>query len=373
MNRVASNKKNGLVIDYNGMLKSLREALATYGQGDKGVQADPLMDEAQALADYAVAIGRVEAHLVSVGYALCDLVRAEAGEQTLAELLKANRALCHSPETKKTFQVLAEDVFDRFRGLFPLEGLFQYEPQENAISAIYNLMAKPKPKVDITAIMQEIRGVVDASIDVAHNTAQTPTSKQYDLSGIDFERLRAEFSKSPFKEPAVLTLQERIEARLELMMRENPGRVDFYERYLKIISEFNRDKDDAEIQRVFEDLLRMHDSLNNEELRYIAEGFTSNRELAVFDLLSKDKNAITKTDIEKLKKVAIDLMKVMGSRRLEFNELRDRASAQARMKAQIIEHLLHGLPDDYSSDEIEWRADIVYQYVQSQMASTALH
>lgn len=71
-----------------------------------------------------------------------------------------------SAENKKTFQVLAEDVFDRFRGLFPNPGVFTYEPQENAISAIYNLLQKPKPKVDITAIMQEIRGVIDASLEV---------------------------------------------------------------------------------------------------------------------------------------------------------------------------------------------------------------
>ncbi|MDI1231315.1 MAG: type I restriction endonuclease subunit R [Methylobacter sp.] len=36
VNRVAANKKNGLVIDYNGMLKSLRKALATFAQGDAG-------------------------------------------------------------------------------------------------------------------------------------------------------------------------------------------------------------------------------------------------------------------------------------------------------------------------------------------------
>lgn len=373
---VAAHKKNGLVIDYNGMLKSLREALATYGQGDRGVggaQVDPLVDEDQALADYAAAIGRVVAHLATVGYALNDLVRAEQGEESWGELLKAQRALCHSPETKKTFQVLAEDVFDRYRGLFPLEGLFQYEPQESAISAIYNLLVRPKPKVDITAIMQEIRGVIDTSLDVAPNTAQTPKPKQYDLSGIDFERLRAEFAKSPNKEPAVLTLQERIEARLELMMRANPGRVNFYERYLRIIAEFNRDKDDAEIQRVFEELLRLHDSLEIEQLRYVREGFTSEKELTVFDLLSKDKTEITKADIDKLKKVATALMATIDVRRQEMNELRDRASAQARMKATIIDHLLQGLPDAYSSEDIETRADTIYQYVQTQVGSLSRH
>ena len=331
------------------------------------------MDEAKALADYAAAISRVQAHLNTVGYALNDLVRAEQGEESWGELLKAQRALSHSPETKKTFQVLAEDVFDRYRGLFPLEGLFQYEPQESAISAIYNLLARPKPKVDITAIMQDIRGVIDTSLDVAPNTVQTPTPKQYDLSGIDFERLRAEFAKSPYKEPAVLTLQERIEARLELMMRANPGRVNFYERYLKIITEFNRDKDDAEIQRVFEDLLRLHDALDAEELRYIKEGFATEKELAVFDLLSKDKTSITKSDIDKLKKVAKDLMAAIDSRRTEMGDLRDKASAQARMKAAIIDQLLQGLPEDYSSEDIEARADTVYRYVQAQAHRRAVH
>ena len=93
----------------------------------------------------------------------------------------------------------------------------------------------------------------------------------------------------------------------------------------------------------------------------------------MFDLLSKDKADVTKADIEKLKKVAKDLMATMDLRRREMNELRDRASAQARMKAAIIDHLLQGLPDAYSSEDIELRADEVYQYVQSQVASMSRH
>jgi hypothetical protein len=35
VNRVGGGKKHGLIIDYNGMLKSLRRALATFAQGDR--------------------------------------------------------------------------------------------------------------------------------------------------------------------------------------------------------------------------------------------------------------------------------------------------------------------------------------------------
>jgi len=197
--------------------------------------------------------------------------------------------------------------------------------------------------------------------------------KQYDLSGIDFERLHAEFAKSPYKETAVLTLQERIEARLALMLKLNPGRIDLYKRYQEIIAEYNRDKDDAEIQRVFDDLIKLHDSLDQEEQRYVREGFNSEKELALYDLLSKDKTDITKVDIDKVKKVARELMATVEQRRHEMGDLRDRASVQAQMKAAIIDRLLEGMPDGYSSEDIEARAEIIFQYVQEQMHSASMH
>jgi type I restriction enzyme R subunit len=355
------------------MLKSLRKALATYAQGDKGTPVDPLFDEDQALAEYSNSIDKVQAHLATVGFDLDALVRAEEGEETWVELLNAQNAVSTSAESKKTFQVLAEDVFDRFRGLFPNPGVFKYEPQENAISAIYNLLQKPKPKVDIAAIMQEIRGVIDTSLEVAPKGQINQTPKQYDLSRIDFERLRVEFAKSPFKETTVLTLQERIQARLDRMMAENPSRLDLYKRYQDIIAEYNKDKDDAEIQRVFEDLMKLHDSLDQEEQRYVREGFKSDKELAVFDLLSKDNASITKGDIKKIKKVAQELMQTVETRRYEMGDLRDRAAAQAQMKAAIIDRMLEGMPDEYSSEDIEVRAEVIYQYVQKQMLSAVVH
>jgi type I restriction enzyme R subunit len=373
VNRVAANKKNGLIIDYNGMLKSLRQALSIYAQGDQGSPADPLFDEVQALAEYATAISKVQAHLNGVGFDLNVLIHAEEGEETWAALLKAQNAVSSSQENKKTFQVLAEDVEDRFRGLFPNPGVFKYEPQESAISAIYNLLQKPKPKVDITAIMQEIRGVIDTSLEVAPKGQANQPSKQYDLSGIDFERLRVEFSKSAFKETAVLTLQERIQERLDRMLAQNPSRIDLYKRYQEIIAEYNHDKDAAEIQRVFDELIKLHDSLDQEEQRYVREGFKSEKELAVYDLLSKDKVSIKKGDIEKIKKVAQELMNTVETRRQEMGDLRDRASVQAQMKAAIIDRMLEGMPDEYSSEDIEARAEVVFQYVQGQSHSIRVH
>jgi type I restriction enzyme R subunit len=371
VNRVAAHKKNGLVIDYNGMLKSLRKALATYAQGGKEIPADPLIDEETALVEYVAAIGKVRAHLSSVNFDLDTLIQAREGEESWQALLDAQNAVSQSAETKKTFLVLAEDVADRFRGLFPYPGLFAYEPEESAISALYNLLQKPKPKVDITAIMQDIRGVIDAALEVApDNQMQSPAAKQYDLSGIDFERLRVEFEKSPYKASALLDLQERIQARIDQMLKQNPTRIDLLKRYQEIITEYNQDKNEAEIQRVFEKLIKTYDALDAEEIRYIREGFKDEKALAIFDLLSKDKDAITKNDLAKIKKVAQELMNTLVEQQQVLGNMRDKASSQAQIKAAIIDQLLAGMPDDYSNEDIEARADVVYQYVRQVHAST---
>lgn len=56
-----------------------------------------------------------------------------------------------------------------------------------------------------------------------------------------------------------------------------------------------------------------------------------------------------------------------------MGDLRDRASVQAQMKVAIIDRLLEGMPDGYSSEDIDSRAEVVYQYVQDQMHSVHVH
>ena len=364
VNRVAANKKNGMIIDYHGMLESLRKALSVYAQSAEGAAFDPLMDEDKALAEYAASIARVEAHLLHSGFTLDNLINAKQGEAKQSELLNAQEALSSSVENKKTFLVLAEDVFDRLRGLFPNQGVFAFEPQENAIAAIYNLLQKPKKPVDISALMQEIRGVIDTSLEVIPKDKISQTIKKYDLSGIDFERLRVEFAKSPYQKTTILSLEERIEARLNQMMRENPSRINLYTRYQEIIAQFNQDKDALEIERIFAELMKMSFALDEEAERYVREGFANNQQLAVFDLLLKNQKNLTKSELGKIKKIAQTLIDTITPRLLVMRNLQDRAALQAQLKINIIDELLSNLPAQFGSDEIESRAEIIYRYVE---------
>ena len=68
-NRVYPGKDFGLIVDYNGMLASLRAALAQYALGDDGTGGEeivaPIEERVQALLE---AIEATEAHLRSLGF-----------------------------------------------------------------------------------------------------------------------------------------------------------------------------------------------------------------------------------------------------------------------------------------------------------------
>src|SRR5512137_2347459 len=72
-NRVNEGKNNGLVVDYCGILKNLRRALATFagqadgGHGGEGGEQDPIKPEEELLADLEEAIALVRTFLTERG------------------------------------------------------------------------------------------------------------------------------------------------------------------------------------------------------------------------------------------------------------------------------------------------------------------
>ena len=370
VNRVGGGKKHGLIIDYNGMLKSLRKALSTFAQGDRDgtgkgdEEQNTVRDDSEALAEYAHSLKAAREFLVGLGFDVDTLIAARGFDKQRQILLAVN-LLCESDERRKTYQVIVEDVQARHRGLFPHPGLFDFDAEESAVSAIYNKLQDARETPDVSALLQDLYDVVDTALTTdgqpaANAARQNPV--RYDLSTIDFSRLRAEFEKSPFKNVVTLNLKEKIEARLALMLACNPTRVDLYERYQEIIREYNKDKDATEIQKVMDDLFAFNDDLNEEERRYLREGLDSEEQLAVFDLLQKD--TLTKGDRDAIKKVAKALLERLASGKLQIDHWREKATAQAQVKAEIIKHLYAHLPPGvYDTDEINTKANAVFVHL----------
>ena len=111
-----------------------------------------------------------------------------------------------------------------------------------------------------------------------------------------------------------------------------------------------------------DDLFTFNDNLNEEEKRYLREGLESEDQLAVFDLLQKD--SLTKGDRDAIKKVAKELLDKLTSGKLQIDHWREKATAQAQVKAEIIKQLFAHLPSGaYDADEINLKANAVFAHI----------
>ena len=159
----------------------------------------------------------------------------------------------------------------------------------------------------------------------------------------------------------MMDLDELIRVRLDGMLKENPRRVDYYERYQKIIEEYNSEQDRANIEKTFMELMDLANSMNQEEQRYVREGFSSDEELSLYDLLF-DEN-LSKEDIKKIKKVAVDLLAKIKGRIAELDHWTDKQETKAEVDTLIGKILWEELPESYSDSAIFTYRQKIYEYV----------
>ena len=108
--------------------------------------------------------------------------------------------------------------------------------------------------------------MVDAAIQTQPDRV-AEESAPYDISLINFERLRQEFARSPAKRTATQNLRQVIERRLQRLLLQNPLRTDFQCHYEDIVAEYNREKDRVTIEKSFEAFLKLVQELDDEQSR----------------------------------------------------------------------------------------------------------
>lgn len=101
-NRVAEGKSNGLIIDYIGIVKALRKALADYTANVGGGSTDPTIDKGELIERVFETIVAATEFLKSKEFDLDDLIYAKDFAK-ISLLLTAANAVSDSMESKKQF------------------------------------------------------------------------------------------------------------------------------------------------------------------------------------------------------------------------------------------------------------------------------
>jgi len=367
-NRVNEGKNNGMIVDYCGILKNLRKALATFaGTGDggrdgDGGETDPAKPEEELLADLAEAIAFVRAFLSERGASLDEIIN-KTGFARNAAILEAKEAANENDETRKRFEVMCRAVFTKFKACLTVEGVNAHRDDYAAINVVYKSLQQDREKADITDIIRQLHKVVDDVIETQPDRAGEET-EVCDISKIDFDRLRREFERSPAKRTTVQSLKTAIEQRLQRLLQQNPLRTDFQKHYEEIVAEYNREKDRVTIEKTFEALLRLMDEMSEEERRAVREGLDE-ESLAVFDLLKKPD--LSAQEIKRIKAVAVDLLQMLKGEKLRIDHWQDKEATRDAVRVAIGDFLWSdstGLPvDRYTDDDVQARIEEVYRHV----------
>jgi type I restriction enzyme R subunit len=372
-NRVYDDEKeNGLIVDYGNVYKQLEKAYSVYGEGkergsgngegENGGGKKPVELLIQLAEELKEAIRQVKGYLNELGFNLNDLSNADVKPMDkLGNIKRAVDCICLNETTRTKFEVMAREVFKKYHALYPEEEVKPFLRQFNAIEAIYNQLNQQVREADVTSIIAQLQQVVNESISVNPNKVSEPDGVYIDLANLDLDKLRAAFAKTQRKNTLVFDLQEAIEKKLEQMLKENPLRLEFYDRYKEIIDEYNKGKSLEDTVEAFNKLAAFTQTLTVEDSRAIREQL-SEETLAIYDLL-RDGKQLDTAEIKQVKKVAVDTLETLKAEKLKIERWRESRQISSQVRQMINDYLLNLPMQVYSDSDVNEKTVSVFQHI----------
>jgi hypothetical protein len=109
--------------------------------------------------------------------------------------------------------------------------------------------------------------------------------------------------------------------------------------------------------------------MDQEEQRYVREGFSSDEELSLYDMLFSEN--LSKQDIQKIKKVAVDLLEKVKAKITELDHWTDKQETKATIDNLIRDTLWAELPESYDEVSISVYRQKIYEYVYTRYKDVA--
>jgi type I restriction enzyme R subunit len=363
-NRVFREKLNGLVVDYVGVFRNLQKALSIYGSGAGGGINEgetPVMEKSKLVEQLRQVIGETSSFCSELGIDLTKIQNVYAFER-IRLIDEAVDAILINDESKRKFMSLAGSIVRIYRSILPDPAAGEFYPKQALFANLAEKIRSMVIEADISGVMKSVDELLDDSISTEGYFIRQPlepsdTDHLVDLSKIDFEALKARFEKSR-KHIETEKLRSAINLKLMQMVPLNKSRMNYIEKFQKMIDEYNSSS--FNVETFFASLVEFAQELNTEEKRGIAEKLTE-EELAIFDLLMKPEMALKKKEEREVKNVAQELLETLKKEKLVL-DWRKRQQSRAAVRLSIDE-ILDRLPRSYIPDLYRHKCDVVYQHI----------
>jgi len=366
INRVT--KTNGEIVDYYNVFRNMKKALKDYAQGQEGLDESPVKEKEELFRLLNEAIEQGLAFCRDKGFELKDVLGQDEVFKNISRFNEYADALLSKDEWRKGFNVYENTITSLYEACKPeilgrdavrFVAAFQY------LRGVIESIIEQK---DIDAVSLRIGELLDESVvvDKAEEDGLKEhkgefqiikRGKVWDLSKIDFEKLKEDFKHSAYKNIEIADLRAFIERKLEQMLRRNMTRVDFAQRLQIIIDAYNAGGSLNE--NYYEELIKFTEKLQEESARHIREGLTED-ELELFDLLKKDR--MTQEETKKVKLAAKSLLhRLLEEYPKVLVQDWHKDSQTQKIVRSTVEQVLHeNLPDSYDRSVFTEKCDNVF-------------
>ena len=226
-NRVAPGKQAGLIVDYVGVFRNLKEALAIYAQPRPGVTTDPIEGKDELVEALKAALGRAVLYAEARSVKPADVL-AVSGFERQAALKQAAENLLGSDDDKRAYLRLVGDAWNLFRAVLPDPAANEFRGDMIVLKVVAEMirtMSRKQPGKTALAAIAEIERLIDEAIAGAAINAPLPTGEDmerlFDLSTLDFERL-AELFAGGARKTATEILRGQTEERARALAQPQP-------------------------------------------------------------------------------------------------------------------------------------------------------
>lgn len=356
-NRVFPGKHSGVIVDYANVFSSLEKALAIYGAGKDG--KTPVKDKKQLVEELRRAVEGATAFCAEHGVKLAEIEATAIGSMDrLACIEDGMNALISPDQRRSDFFSHERLVSALYQAVKPEPSALEFSGRVACLSTLADaICAKLNPNpTDISQVMGRITGVLDRSI-TGHAIRQDGPAP-LDLSKINFEPLAQRFKKSKHKNTDLEVLKGAIRAQLEKMIQLNRTRADFSDKFEELIKSYNAGS--RNIEQLFAELLKLSNSLNEEQERHVRENM-SEEELVIFDILTRPSPELSTEERAEVKKVARELLERLKG--LLVLNWRQKSTARSQLKLAIEDMLDSGLPRAYTPEIYRQKCSDLFEHV----------
>jgi type I restriction enzyme R subunit len=356
-------KKNGEIIDYYNVFRNMRKALKDYAQGQEGQENLPVQEKAVLFTLLDEAVEQGTAFCSQLAIDITSLLQNKDVFKNIDAFDEYANKLLTKDEWRKGFAVYENTITSLYEACKPeilgtavvrSVAVFQY--LRGMVEAIIEQKDLDAVAIRVGELLDESL-VVEGKLDGKSEFRITQSGTTWDLSTINFEKLKEDFQRSKYKNIEITDLRAFINHKLDQMLRENSTRTDFATRLQGIIDAYNAGSSSAD--NYFEELVRFTKDIREESERHIREGLTED-ELELFDLMKKD--TMTKEETQKVRLAARSLLnrlKEESPNVLVTDWFKDTQS-KSRVRSAVESVLNAQLPESYDRSVFTEKCNSVF-------------